>query len=41
MRVVCYIVCLVCNSPAVIVEEARYSGTRGLCLECKGNWPES
>jgi len=41
MRALYYTICLVCNNPAVIVEEQRYSGIRGLCLECKGNWPES
>jgi hypothetical protein len=41
MQVVGHTICLVCNYPAVIVEEVRYSGTRGLCPKCESNWPES
>ena len=41
MKIVCFTVCVVCDNPAPIVHEPRYSGYRGICLECKGNWPES
>jgi hypothetical protein len=35
------IVCFVCNEKAIIVEESRYNGLRGMCKTCGGNWPES
>jgi hypothetical protein len=36
------IFCIVCNKQiAVIIEEPRYNGYRGICLKCDGNWPES
>ncbi len=41
MRIMCYTICLACHKPAIIVDEVRYSGMRGMCLECNGNWPES
>ena len=34
--------CLECGSKnAFVVSDSRYCGFRGLCPNCKGNWPES
>ena len=41
MRAMSYVICMVCNSKASIVEESRYNGLRGSCEKCGGNWPES
>ena len=41
MSATSFITCIVCNSPAQVVEESRYDGLRGVCSKCGGNWPES
>lgn len=35
-------ICFLCNKKfAILIEEPRYNGFRGICLNCGGNWPES
>ena len=42
MRIMNITVCTSCESKlALIIEEPRYNGYRGICLLCGGNWPES
>jgi len=42
MNIFDYVKCLVCGSEgAILFEDARYNGLRGLCNRCGGNWPES
>ena len=41
MQVISKVTCDVCNSPAMIIEELKYNGLRGICSNCGGNWPES
>lgn len=41
MQDIANVVCMVCNTKAIIVKESRYNGLRGMCKTCGGNWPES
>ena len=36
------IICESCEKQsAVLFWDIRYNGYRGMCMVCKGNWPES
>ena len=41
MQIVCHVICTTCDLQAVVIEEPRYNGLRGICSKCGGNWPES
>jgi len=42
MKIVTKATCLLCGNPnAIIIEEPRYNGFRGVCDKCEGNWAES
>jgi len=42
MKIFDYVKCLICgNERAILFEEPRYNGLRGICEKCDGNWAES
>lgn len=42
MKIITHTVCTVCETEiALVIDEPRYNGYRGICFSCKGNWPES
>jgi len=42
MMAVDFTTCIVCGAKlALVIEEPRYNGYRGICLRCEGNWAES